>query len=314
MRSAKKTILLAVMLAVLFQGGGGLAKTDFAEDLAGTSWRLVQIMSMDDTTYTPDDRSRYTLMFKADGSVQIRADCNRGTGSWTSAERSALTFGRIAATRALCPPDSLHDRYLAQFPWVRSYVLQDGNLFLATMADGSIVEFEPAPPAATVYGEEIRTADAEEMQAEVLTRLFDEYAKQHGVVASDGEIDAFVSTMQRGKRARGLTAEEDLTPEETAQAAQMQRDMGRAMIRQWKLNKALYDQYGGRIIFQQFGPEPLDAYRRYLEERKAAGDFEIHDKAMAEKFWRYFTDDSLHSFYESGSEEEARVFSTAPWE
>jgi hypothetical protein len=39
----------------------------------------------------------------------------------------------------------LHDRYLAQFPWVRSYVMKDGRLFLATMADGSIVEFEPVP-------------------------------------------------------------------------------------------------------------------------------------------------------------------------
>ena len=94
----------------------------------------------------------------------------------------------------------------------------------------------------------------------------------------------------------------------------MQRDMGRTIIRQWKLNKALHDQYGGRIIFQQFGPEPLDAYRHYLEERHAAGDFKINDKTMAETFWRYFTDDSMHSFYESGSEEEAQVFSTAPWE
>lgn len=37
------------------------------------------------------------------------------------------------------------------------------------MADGSIIEFEPAPLAATVYGEKIRTADTEEMQARVLT-------------------------------------------------------------------------------------------------------------------------------------------------
>jgi len=26
--------------------------------------------------------------------------------------------------------------------WVRSYVLEGGHLFLATMADGSIIEFE----------------------------------------------------------------------------------------------------------------------------------------------------------------------------
>jgi hypothetical protein len=90
--------------------------------------------------------------------------------------------------------------------------------------------------------------------------------------------------------------------------------MGRAMIRQWKLNRALYQQYGGRIIYQQLGPEPLDAYRRYLEERQAAGDFEIHDKSFEAQFWRYFTNDAMHDFYPPGSEEAARAFTTPPWE
>ena len=50
----------------------------------------------------------------------------------------------------------------------------------------------------------------------------------------------------------------------------MRRDTARAMIRQWKLNSAVYRRYGGRIIHQQLGPEPLDAYRKYLEERPVA--------------------------------------------
>lgn len=114
-----------------------------AGELGNTSWRLVQIMSMDDNTYRPDDPSLYTLNFGADGTVSLLADCNRGTGTWLSESDSQLQFGPIAATRAMCPPESLHDRYLSQFEWVRSYVLQDGHLFLATMADGSIIEFEP---------------------------------------------------------------------------------------------------------------------------------------------------------------------------
>jgi len=115
-----------------------------AGTLGGTSWRLVQIMSMDDNTYKPDDPSRYTLSFETDGSMNVLADCNRGKGSWASESDSQLQFGPIAATRAMCPPESLHDRYLSQFEWVRSYVMRDGHLFLATMADGSIIEFEPA--------------------------------------------------------------------------------------------------------------------------------------------------------------------------
>ena len=68
------------------------------------------------------------------------------------------------------------------------------------------------------------------------------------------------------------------------------------------------------IIFQQFGPEPLDAYRRFLEERQKAGDFRIAEPSFEAEFWRYFTDDSIHSFFEKGSEEEAMVFEVPPWE
>lgn len=52
--------------------------------LAGTSWQLIEIASMDDHVYAPDDRSLYTLVFNADGSMQVRTDCNSGTGSWVS--------------------------------------------------------------------------------------------------------------------------------------------------------------------------------------------------------------------------------------
>ena len=121
----------------------GSKPPDTRASLAGTAWRLVEIVSMDDHRYAPADRALYTLEFNVDGSLRIRADCNLGTGSWTSQSAGLLQFGRIAATQAMCPPGSLHDRYVAQFPWVRSYVLKDGRLFLATMADGSIIEFEP---------------------------------------------------------------------------------------------------------------------------------------------------------------------------
>jgi heat shock protein HslJ len=116
-------------------------------ELAGTSWRLVKIMEMDDSVDEPEDRSLYTLEFGADGRAAMRADCNRGTGTWTSEGPKQLQFGPIASTKAMCPPGSLSDKYLAQFQWVRSYVMENGHIFLATMADGSIIEFEPAPAA-----------------------------------------------------------------------------------------------------------------------------------------------------------------------
>lgn len=62
----------------------------------------------------------------------------RGRGTWTSDGPNQLQFGPMALTRALCPPDSLHDRVMRDLPYIRSYVLQDGHLFLSLMADGGM--------------------------------------------------------------------------------------------------------------------------------------------------------------------------------
>jgi hypothetical protein len=74
----------------------------------------------------------------------------------------------------------------------------------------------------------------------------------------------------------------------------------------------LYRQYGGRIIFQQGGPEPLAAYRLFLEERQRQGDFKILDPALETAFWADYRTDAIHSFYTQGSEEEKQVFER-PW-
>ncbi len=116
-----------------------------SSELAGTSWRLLNIQGMDDSLDVPDDPSRYTLAFGNDGSAAMQADCNRGAGTWVSESAGQLQFGPVVSTRALCPEGSLSEKYLAQFEWVRSYVMKEGHLFLATMADGAIIEFEPAP-------------------------------------------------------------------------------------------------------------------------------------------------------------------------
>ena len=169
--------------------GAAPPKADAA--LAGTAWQLVEIVSMNGRVDAPDDRSLYTLAFQADGSLSLSADCNRGTGSWTSPSPGQLQFGQIAATQALCPPGSWHDRYMAQVPWVRSYVLKDGHLFLATMAGGASIEFEPMqlPLAATVLGEEVRTSDPGEMQkSEEEARAFKTPPWEHATAGAETRV------------------------------------------------------------------------------------------------------------------------------
>lgn len=116
-----------------------------ASRLAGTTWQLVRIQSMDDQTIVlrAGQREKYTLSFGTDGRVALRADCNRGQGTWSSAGGTQLIFGDIAMTRAACAPGALDERFLRDLSYVRSYMQRGGRLFLSLMADGGIYEFEP---------------------------------------------------------------------------------------------------------------------------------------------------------------------------
>src|SRR5262245_15282908 len=116
-----------------------------SDTIAGTSWQLVSFEGGDGRVLTPDDRTKYTVSFTVDSNVNVRVDCNRGRGTWKSSGPDQLTLGPMALTRAACPPGSLHDRIVKDLPYIRSYVIKNGHLFLALMADGGIYEFEPAP-------------------------------------------------------------------------------------------------------------------------------------------------------------------------
>jgi heat shock protein HslJ len=118
-----------------------------APPLQGTSWQLVRFQGGDDTVLTPDDRTKYTLQFEAEGRIAARLDCNRGRGTWKATTAGQLELGPLALTRAMCPPGSLHDHFVKQWAAIRSYLITDGHLFLSLMADGGIYEFEPMTPA-----------------------------------------------------------------------------------------------------------------------------------------------------------------------
>lgn len=120
--------------------------------LETTAWQLVKILSMDDTVYQPSEADVHTLVFGATGDLEIHSACNTGTAHWAIDLPSSIRFTAIETESHDCQPDSLSGRFLAQLEWVRSFVLRDGHLYLATMADGAIIEFRPLA-ADSVAGE-----------------------------------------------------------------------------------------------------------------------------------------------------------------
>ena len=79
---------------------------------------------MDDTQGTthPEDPSRYTVTFGADGRAAFRLDCNRASAEWKATPANAgagsgqLIFGTLAGTRAMCPPDRLTSGFRCSCP------------------------------------------------------------------------------------------------------------------------------------------------------------------------------------------------------
>ena len=145
-----RPLLLVVLLSTAAcnrsdQARGGI-ESDSPSGLVGTTWQLVKFEGGDGTVRTPDDPAHYWMRFESDSGVSMQIDCNRGHGSWRSTPPSSIEFGAIAITRMACPPGSMHDQILRQLPYVRSYIIKDGRLFLSLMADGGIYEFEQTAP------------------------------------------------------------------------------------------------------------------------------------------------------------------------
>lgn len=56
-----------------------------------------------------------------------------------------------------------------------------------------------------------------------------------------------------------------------------QKRIARTKVRQWKINKLLYDDYQGRIVLRDSGIEPVDAYDGLIRYIRNKGGFEIID-------------------------------------
>ena len=141
--SASVVIIAASLTsAVTF---AGLQKSSGRNPLSGTSWQLVKFQGPDERTFSPDDRSKYTIKFGSDGRVVVRVDCNRGNSTWRVAANGELEFGSWSRTSAKCGPGSLHDQIVTEGADVHKFDLKDGRLFLFGMPKGGYYELEPLP-------------------------------------------------------------------------------------------------------------------------------------------------------------------------
>lgn len=209
----------------------------------------------------------------------------------------------------------------------------------------------PEPAIAVVLGKKIAATDRKRISELILKPLFEQYAREQKLEPTPEELDLFVTaseiqqqeTLKKFGRDRdrlqeelkaptlseqerkdketklkqlrnilqSLTADKPLTADEAKQQRAGRRVVAEHFVKAWKVNKALYEKYGGRVIFQQAGPEPLDAYRKFLQEQEQKLAFRIDDEEASAAFWKYFKDDSMHVFLKD--REKAADAINRPW-
>ncbi len=216
--------------------------------------------------------------------------------------------------------------------------------------DSSAAETTKTNVVATVLGKQILAGEGKDLNGLIFGPLLGRFAEENKIAPTDEELDAFVIKSEANQKREFIRLEQDrarlekdlqsssLKPAE-AKAAQehlvviekilktsremreesagredvmrsAKRRTARVFVGMWKINRALYQKYGGRVIFQQAGPEPLDAYRDFLRDQEKQGNFQIIDKSLEDAFWRYYTNSSMHVFYES---DEGAKFINTPW-
>ena len=107
--------------------------------LAGSAWQWVRFTDPLES-FDVLDPENYIIAFGEDGIVNIKADCNLASGSYTI-EDSQISIEIGPMTLAACPAGSLSDQFIQDLGFVRIYFFQDGHLFLDLMADGGTMEF-----------------------------------------------------------------------------------------------------------------------------------------------------------------------------
>lgn len=188
---------------------------------------------------------------------------------------------------------------------------------IAPMQPGPVVDRSGRPAADAGRGEPVAWLKDRYLYAGDVKRgslrdliagpLFADYVREHRLEPTAGQIASFLKfSAEANKEEAG--ASRDAEGLSAAEAASIERELTAGFVKQWLLDKSLYEKYGGRVIFQQMNPmEPVGAYRAFLEEHERRGTFEILDAAEREKFWSYYT--SKHSIEASGDQ----IDFSRPW-
>jgi heat shock protein HslJ len=109
-------------------------------DVVEVTWQWVSFVTPVEQLQV-DAPERYTLRFDRAGRLAVRADCNRGTTSYSVSPDRRVEIRPIALTRMACPAGSLSDRFVKEVGRATSYLVKDGALLVELPVDSGTLRF-----------------------------------------------------------------------------------------------------------------------------------------------------------------------------
>ncbi|MFO1494522.1 MAG: META domain-containing protein [Lysobacterales bacterium] len=92
------------------------------------------------------DPARYTLQIAADGSVQVRADCNNGRSS-AELTADAIRFGPVGLTKMGCAADTQDRQFLDDLAAAERQRLDQGRWLIELGGSRGTMQFAREPSA-----------------------------------------------------------------------------------------------------------------------------------------------------------------------
>ena len=106
--------------------------------------------------------------------------------------------------------------------------------------------------------------------------VLEDYAKQKGITVNQTLVSKFIEKFE------GQVSSETAT--------KPIKEIAAKQVIQFQTEKAMYEEFGGRVIFRQSNPQmPIDAYNTLLSRYRDAGKLNIIDEDLGDAFWGVFT-------------------------
>jgi len=110
--------------------------------ITGPVWQWAHTLYNDDWKVVPADPENYTVQFQEDGTISVKADCNKKGGTVSiSHEEKSISIDITESTMAACPEGSLENDFVKGLSAAALYFTRNGDLYIDLKYDSGTMKF-----------------------------------------------------------------------------------------------------------------------------------------------------------------------------